>query len=352
MGQNWIFSTPDYITGRRDTLVTRWAIALGLVVIMSLITYLVYLAKVESLFITVVFWMINVVFFIWAGNRMISKWLDQKLPWDEFVSRRFFIQLLTSGIYSLLVVNFTFYFFRTLFTNSSPDIQQMAVMNIYGLLFVLPAISIHFGIYFMTQWKKTKLRSEQLEKENIRTQLEVLKSHIDPHFLFNNLNILSSLIDENKETARKFLDHFAEVYRYVLKNKQVELVTLEEEMEFIDSYIFLLQNRFGKHLIVQKDVYCDTCKFMIPPLAVQIVVENVIKHNKLDAENPLSIELSVENDKLVVKNNLQPKKVDVVSSKTGLSNIKKRFEFLSDREVDVLNIESHFIVKLPLLEIE
>lgn len=352
MGQNWIFSTPNYLSNQRDTRLWRWMFGLGLAAILMLITYLVYLAKVESLFITVVFWMINVVFFIWAGNRVISGWLDRRLPWDEFVSKRFFIQLFSSGMYSLLVVNLTFYLFRTLFTNSSPNLQQMGVMNIYGLLFVMPAISIHFGIYFMTQWKKTKLRSEQLEKENIRTQLEVLKSHVDPHFLFNNLNILSSLIEEDKETARSFLDNFAEVYRYVLKNKQVELVTLKEEMEFIDSYIFLLQNRFGRHLIVQNDVYCDTCKFMIPPLALQIVVENAIKHNKLDAENPLTIELSVEDDKLVVKNNLQPKKLEVVSSKTGLSNIKKRFAFLSDRELDVLNIESHFIVKLPLIETE
>jgi LytS/YehU family sensor histidine kinase len=228
----------------------------------------------------------------------------------------------------------------------------MAVMNIYGLLFVLPAVSIHFGIYFMTQWKKTKLKSEQLEKENIRTQLEVLKSHIDPHFLFNNLNILSSLIDEDKETARSFLDNFCEVYRYVLKNKQIELVGLDEELEFLDAYIYLLQNRFGEKLSFQKEVFCNTHKFQVPPLALQIVVENVIKHNSMDKEDPLIIELSIEDEKLVVKNNLKPKKAKVESSNTGLANIKKRFEFLSNREVEILNIESHFIVKLPLLEVD
>ncbi|MEQ8360509.1 MAG: histidine kinase [Cytophagales bacterium] len=337
---------------RRDASALSWLGLAVIVAILGAVAFLGYFSKVESLLITIIFWIINVVFFIWAGNRFISKWLDKNLPWDVFVSRRFFIQLLSSGIYSLLVVNLTFYFFRTLFTSSAPDFSQMAVMNIYGLLFVLPAISIHFGIYFMTQWKKTKLKSEQLEKENIRTQLEVLKSHIDPHFLFNNLNILSSLIDEDKDTARKFLDNFAEVYRYVLKNKQVELVSLEEELEFLNSYVYLLKNRFGERLIFQNDIIINTENLMIPPLALQIVVENVIKHNKIDGEMPLTIEMFTEKEKLVVKNNLQKKNQTVNSSNSGLKNIKKRFEFLSDKEVDVLNIESHFIVKLPLLEVE
>lgn len=340
------------MSSRSDAKALSWLSVIAIITLLGAVAFLGYFSEVESLFVTVVFWIINVVFFIWAGNRFISKWLDKNLPWNIFVSRRFFIQLLASGIYSLMVVNLTFYYFRTLFTDSSPDFSQMAVMNIYGLLFVLPAISIHFGIYFMTQWKKTKLKSEQLEKENIRTQLEVLKSHIDPHFLFNNLNILSSLIDEDKEVARKFLDNFAEVYRYVLKNKQVELVTLDEELEFLNSYVYLLINRFGDRLIFQNDIISKTEHLMIPPLALQIVVENVIKHNKIDGEMPLTIELFTEDDKLVVKNNLQKKKQSVASSKSGLKNIKKRFEFLSDKEVDVLNIDSHFIVKLPLLEVE
>ena len=190
-----------------------------------------------------------------------------------------------------------------------------------------------------------------MEKENIRTQLEVLKSHIDPHFLFNNLNILSSLIDEDKEIARSFLDNFAEVYRYVLKNKQVELVSLAEELEFLDSYVFLLKNRYGNKIVYQKDVFCKSDEKMIPPLSLQIVVENAVKHNSIDEASPLNIELSVEDDKLVIKNNLKPKKIKPESSKSGLSNIKKRFEFISEREVDILNIESHFIVKLPLIAI-
>lgn len=340
------------MSGRRNANTLQWLGIIVTIAILGAIAFLGYFSKVESLLVTIVFWIINVVFFIWAGNRLISRWLDKKLPWDIYVSRRFFVQLLSSGIYSLLVVNFTFYFFRTLFTESAPDFEQMAVMNIYGLLFVLPAISIHFGIYFMTQWKKTKLKSEQLEKENIRTQLEVLKSHIDPHFLFNNLNILSSLIDEDKETARKFLDNFAEVYRYVLKNKQIELVTLDEELEFLNSYVYLLKNRFGERLIFQNDIIGVTENLMIPPLALQIVVENVIKHNKIDGEMPLTIEMFTEKDKLVIKNNLQKKKENVTSSNSGLKNVKKRFEFLSDKEVDIMNIESHFIVKLPLLEVE
>lgn len=352
MSQNWIFNTPNYMSSRRSDMISRLLWLALTVLILSVIAYLGYFSEVESLFITIFLWIINVVFFIWAGNRLISRWLNKKLPWDVYVSKRFFIQLLSSGVYSLFVVNITFYLFRTFFTESAPDFNQIAIMNVYGLLFVLPAISIHFGVYFMTQWKKTKLRSEQLEKENIRTQLEVLKSHVDPHFLFNNLNILSSLIDVDKDEARKFLDNFAEVYRYVLKNKQVELVSLSEELEFLDSYVYLLTNRFGENFKFEKDIFANLEDKMIPPLAIQIVVENVIKHNTLESENPLKIEMFLEDEKLVVKNNLQPRKDMLPSSKTGLNNIKKRFEYLTDEDVDVMNIESHFIVKLPLIEIE
>jgi sensor histidine kinase YesM len=349
---NWIYNTPDYMNADKPRSAV-WII-LGLVALALLLavgSFLVVGNKVEPIYLTVFFWIINVVVLIWFGNRAISAWLDKRFPWGEYVSKRFFTQLAFSGIYSLMIINLTYYLYRLIFTEGSPDIDQYAVMNIYGLLFVLPAISIHFGVYFMQQWKKSKLREEQLEKERIRTQLEALKSQLDPHFLFNNLNILSGLIGKDEQAARSFLESFSEVYRYVLQFKKEEMVPLAEELEFLDSYLNLLNVRFKDALVIHKDLNPSE-PYLILPQALQILIENVIKHNALSPEEPLELEISQEGDFIVIRNNLQAKSSEVHSLGTGLDNIRKRLKYLSDKELEVLDIDSHFIVKLPLLKLE
>lgn len=318
---------------------------------MAVGSFLVAEKKIDQIYLTVFFWIINVVILIWFGNRGISKWLDRKYPWGEFVSKRFFSQLAFSGIYSLLIINLTYFLYRYFFTPGTPDIDQFAVMNVYGLLFVLPAISIHFGIYFMQQWKKSKLREEQLEKERISTQLESLKSQLDPHFLFNNLNILSGLIGKDEKTARSFLESFSEVYRYVLQFKKEEIVPLSEELNFLDSYLNLLNIRFKDSLVIQKSIN-STTQFYTLPQALQLLIENVIKHNTLSPEEPLELEILQEEDFVVIRNNIQKKSGGVRSMGTGLENVRKRLSFLTDRELEVMDIDSHFIVKLPLLKMD
>ncbi len=349
---NWIYNTPNYMKAERSR-VGVWLIV-GVVCVglfMAVGSFLVAENKIEPIYLTVFFWIINVIILIWFGNRWISKWLDVKYPWGEYVSKRFFSQLAFSGIYSLVIINLTYYLYRLFFTKGSPDFDQYAVMNIYGLLFVLPAISISFGIYFMQQWKKSKLREEQLEKERISTQLESLKSHLDPHFLFNNLNILSGLIGRDEKTARSFLESFSEVYRYVLQFKKEEIVPLEDELNFLDSYLNLLNVRFKDSLIVQKDI-SGAEDYHILPQALQILIENVIKHNSLSPEEPLQLEILKEEDHIIIRNNIQRKTSDVRSLGTGLENVRKRLQYLTDKELEVMDIESHFIVKLPLVNLE
>ena len=300
-------------------------------------------------------WILTVIVLLWFGNRFIFKFLDKRLSWLKDTAKRFFLQLVLSCIYSLICINLTYYLFKITSTVTSPDLAQILVLNIYGLLFIIPVLSVNFGIYFMMQWKKANMQSELLKQENLNSQLEALRMHIDPHFLFNNLNVLSALIEKNSKDAQIFLERFADVYRYVLQYKKEELVALNTELAFISSYVFLLKKRFEEQCIINIDIPDQLSdKVCIPPLSLQMLVENAIKHNKVSEQQPLFIDIYMEDqDTLVVKNNYQPKQqAEEGLMHTGLENISKRYRYLSDRSISILQTAELFTVKLPLLELE
>lgn len=297
-------------------------------------------------------WIVSVLFLLWIGNRFIHIRLNRIYPWTMQPLRRFFLQLLGSVVYSLACINACYYFLKTLLIGMPPDLEQMLVLNLYGLLFIIPVFSFNFGIYFMMKWKKAFIQSEKLKEENLRTRFESLKTHIDPHFLFNNINVLSSLIDKDPPEAHRFLDKFADVYRYVLQHRDEELVSLETEITFIRAYAFLFQLRLEKQLLVSIDIPPAPDPYYLPPLSIQMLVENAIKHNKATLTSPLRIDIYLEGEKwLVVRNTLQLKPVRPSDMpKVGLENVRKRFLYLSSREISVVQDESFFTVKLPLLE--
>lgn len=316
-------------------------------------SYKVYQANIELFYVVALLWIISVIILLWFGNKFIFQVLDERVPWAKHASKRFFLQFFLSSVYSLLCINGTYYSFKVQITQTPPDLTQIFVLNVYGLLFIIPVLSINFGIYFMNQWKKAHLQSDKLREENLRTQVESLKMQLDPHFLFNNLNILSSLIEQHPKTAQEFLDKFADVYRYVLQHKMEELVPVNTEIEFIKAYGYLLKKRFGDQLVI--DISVDenlSDNICIPPLSLQLLVENAIKHNKILKKDPLFISVFIEDNKsLTVRNTFQPKKEsDEVMAKSGLDNIRKRYQLLTDENIDVSNDNNSFTVRLPLLE--
>ena len=316
--------------------------------------YMVRRANPESVYLVALLWIFTVLMLLWFGNRLIYKLLNQRFPWAGYTTTRFFLQLLLSTLYSLSCINFTYYFFRAQTTQRLPDVEQFLVLNIYGLLFIVPVLSINFGIFFMMQWKKAHEQSEKFKQENLRTQLESLRMHLDPHFLFNNLNVLSALIQKDPQDAQFFLDRFADVYRYVLQYKKEELVPLAVELEFIRAYNFLLQKRFGNQLQININIAAELPDTVyLPPLALQMLLENAIKHNAISAHKPLCITISTGEDGwLTVLNTRNPKNQGNTNLPgTGLENIRQRYKYLSDQEVQVMKTEVSFTVKLPLLEI-
>ncbi len=328
----------------------RLLLFVAFIALAGCVFFVLYKLEVDKIYFLSFGWILLVVALLWVGNSFISHLLNQRFPWETYISKRFFIQLACSSIYSLICVNATYYIFKIVFTEEAPELDQILVLNIYGLLLTIPVISIHFGIYFMMQWKKAFVQSENLKRTQLHTQFESLKNHIDPHFLFNNLNILSSLIGKNNVQAQNFLDSFSDVYRYVLQNKSAELVKVETELEFLESYVYMLKQRFKEGLRLEVNIPEKAKKKFIPPLSLQMLIENIVKHNVIAENAPLEVCIATEGDQyLCICNTIRKKQRDGYSAQSGLKNISKRYNYLSDENIQVIDTGETFTVKLPLL---
>ncbi|GAB4345834.1 MAG: histidine kinase [Flammeovirgaceae bacterium] len=344
-------------TSLRNSLRNMSAVKITLLSILLLfigaIAYLLYSLGLDTVYYVAIIWIFSVLIVLWIGNSLIVKLLDKTFPWEVYTAFRFFVQIVTSIIFSLLCLNLTYYFFKVWFTDYPPTLNQILVMNIYGLLFLVPVSSIHLGLYFMAKWKQAFIQTESLKQENIRSQLESLKNHLDPHFLFNNLNILSSLIDKENKDAVMFLDNFSEVYRYILQMRKTELVKVETELEVVKAYQYMLDKRFREGILLEIKVDEKVLKKkFIPPLCLQMLVENIVKHNVISSQTPLYAEISNDcDDYLVIRNDIKQKNYGVTSSQTGLENIRRRYSYLTDKKMEVIEKPDSFIVKIPLLNL-
>ncbi len=305
-----------------------------------------------SIYKVAILWILSLIFFLWLGNLGIYWFIQKRYSWESAFNQRFFLQLILSLAFSLACINVTYLVFKNNFTNLPPDQNQLILLNIYGLLFIIPILSLQFGFLFMHKWKKAIVEQEKLKKEQIQSELIALKSHLDPHFLFNNLNILSSLIHADNYPAQDYLDRFAEVYRYVLKNRDMELVSLKEELQFIDSYCFLLNRRFSEGLEVRINVPNRSKELQLPPLSLQMVLENALKHNKLSEKKPLIVDIWVsDKNRISIRNNLQVRKIpDHEKTGFGLENIKRRYWLIARKKIKVESLGKNFTVTLPLIQ--
>ena len=189
----------------------------------------------------------------------------------------------------------------------------------------------------------------RLQKENLQSQFEVLRQQVNPHFLFNSLNVLTSLIKLEPDLAEQFTEHLSKVYRYVLENKDNDLVSLQTELDFLDAYIFLLNIRFMDKIVVKVDIADNKKELLILPLALQLLIENAIKHNSMSKKNPLKIEITIENKNVLnVMNNLQERESHMVSTGVGLRNIEHRYHLLEMPKPEFIKTETKFIARIPL----
>lgn len=226
------------------------------------------------------------------------------------------------------------------------------IRNIIGAcLFVALYIGFYEAVYYLNALKNSVKKQEQLKRENVESQLEILKNQVKPHFLFNSLNTLASLIPEDSELAVDYVHNLAKVYRYVLEIKDKKLIPVAEELNCVKAYLFMLQIRFGENLIYKiKEKGLDHVDHIVP-LSLQLLVENAVKHNVISSKKPLTILIEPKDNKLMVSNNLQPKIQVAKSTGTGLANIRSRYEILTNLSVQITKTANQFTVALPLIDV-
>ncbi len=285
---------------------------------------------------------------MWLGNEYMSHFLDQKISWTKEPIKRFVVGIAGMLVYTIVVV----FILVTLFEKG----LQVYVGGITGMLYGTVSITFIITLFmtsrvFLLNWKQAAIDSERLQKESIMAQYNSLKNQVNPHFLFNSLNALTNLVYEDQDKAAKFIKQLSEVYRYVLDTQTKEVVPLKEELDFLEAYLFLQKIRFGNNLSIEVEL--SKTQSMVAPLALQLLIENAIKHNIVSSENPLVIKLVQQENFIVVENNLQRKTLlGEPSQGIGLENIKNRYKFLSSVPVEVFEAEGKFVVKLPLIDVD
>jgi LytS/YehU family sensor histidine kinase len=286
---------------------------------------------------------------LWMGNAYVSQSLDKIYSWYTDPLKRLLIGLVGMVFYTVGAVYGLIYFFRFVFGFDVGD--QLEGTFISSISITLVVTMFMTSRTFFANWKQASLDAERAKKESVTAQYESLKSQVNPHFLFNSLNALTNLVYEDQDKAAKFIKQLSEVYRYVLDSREKEVVSIKEELRFLDSYFFLQKIRFGENLKIENGL--SAVSSMIAPLALQLLVENAIKHNVVSADNPLLIRLYQEGKSIVVENSLLRKSIITETSNgIGIDNIKKRYQFLAKQEVVVLETKENFIVKLPIIEVD
>ncbi|MEI7594154.1 MAG: histidine kinase [Bacteroidota bacterium] len=293
-------------------------------------------------------------FSIFYFTSIVTDFLQNKFPWQKNLIKRILIEFGLMTIISSVLTAINFELYLYLFNDYVPCGFEMNLFDniVLAILMCLIIGSIDESIYVVNQWKSAIVETERLKRENIESQFSALKNQINPHFLFNSLNTLSSLINISPDKAVEFVNKFSKIYRYVLEVKDKSLVELRVELEFIKSFNFLQKIRYGENLIFEIMIDEDLNSRYIPPLTLQLLIENAVKHNEISDQFPLKIFIYTENDFLFVMNSLKIKNVDIYSTGIGLNNLKERYAHFSDKHPEFYSENGNYYAKIPLLKDE
>lgn len=299
---------------------------------------------------------LSVTFSICITSAKSFPFFNKKWPWSETnaVKRIVYESLYLIVLSGSLMAGITLIFYYSFYSHvDSLNLPQELFANVMtAVIITVITASIWEAVALFKSWRESELVAERLSKEHIQSQFQTLKNQVNPHFLFNSLNALSSLVHSDPDKAEQFIDEFAKIYRYVLDVKERKFVELKEELRFLESFMFLQQIRFGDHLRLELEVDAARLHDFLPPLALQELIENAIKHNEVSGQHPLTIRVESKDGSLEVSNGLQPRKEDVASTGTGLKNLKERYRLFADKEPEFVATSKQYIAKLPLIEAE
>ncbi|MGV3764550.1 MAG: sensor histidine kinase [Chitinophagaceae bacterium] len=288
---------------------------------------------------------------IWKGNEVIHLRIRRWLRRMPSMVNRIIVMFIANIIYSSLVAFLLLGCWQYQFSREGSNSDALAISVLLSSNVAVIIASIYEIVYLNVERESDQLMMARLDKEKIATELSILKSQIDPHFVFNSLNTLSMLIEQDPIAARQFNDNLARVYRYILGHKSRNLVPLQEEVEFVKNYFHLLKLRFREGIELHLDMSAKEAQgYMIPPISLQSLVENAIKHNAFSSDVPLRIDVLCNASHLEIRNNIQEKEYTMPGSGTGLQNLNSRYVLLTRNTIEVLRNNNEFLVRLPLIK--
>ncbi|WP_313156721.1 sensor histidine kinase [Sphingobacterium multivorum] len=284
--------------------------------------------------------------------------LNKFLTWKDSPTERLLLETVIN-LFAVLFINLLLeyliskYYFGPQNVTIAPSLEEKRgmIQNItISVLIALMIMGINIGSHLITNWKNESMRAAKLDQVILETELQSLKLQIDPHFVFNNLSVLSEIILEDQQLGYEYAENFSKIYRYLLVNSKKDIISLEEELNFLNSYIFLIKNRFGDGVNFEINVNPAKRNCQLPPLTLQLLVENALKHNQTNKRKPLKIKVYTNaQNQLVVENILIPIENVSESSGIGIANIIKRYDLLSNLKLQIKNDGKTFNVILPLL---
>lgn len=289
------------------------------------------------------------------GNGFINVFLDRKWDWLEQTNLRVYYGILTTILYTVPVVLAINYFIFVVLQDVTLEVffgARMLWVHLFYIILSLGVSTFMQARSFMVKWKqasKFEITQQKIIAGTANAKFESLKNQIDPHFLFNSLNVLSSLIEENPDNAQRFTTSLSKVYRYVLEQKDKELVSVEDELSFAKTYMNLLKMRFENSLFYELPTININPDAKVVPLSLQLLLENTVKHNVVSEQKPLHIRIFIDGDYLAIQNDFQKKEVLQDRRGVGLQNIVNRYGIVTNRKVVIEQNEEKFTVKIPIL---
>ena len=336
-------------------LIRKYQLKTGLLLSVLFPGIFVFSQPIDSLIIPRIFFSFLTILTMWVINFELIDFSQYWIKNTGFEKKRLYKRIALSflcviGIY--LLIGFI--------DKTGLLLTQIKGKNMYSAkawFFLILRISLFNALFILIKYlfdsnaekRRKEMEIEVLKRENIIALHESLKQQISPHFLFNSLNTLKSLVKQDRIMPLIFIDELASVYRYMLNHNGRDEVTMNEEIIFLKSYLHLLQLRFGESIVTKIEIPDNFLSTKIPPNTLQILIENAVKHNVLSSQKPLRISITASCNYLMVENNLQPKKPESSSSYVGLSNIDSRYKILKGKNIIIERDDAHFKVLLPVL---
>lgn len=297
---------------------------------------------------------IGIAWIIFEGNRFLSNTLRSYFDWHNKPWHKIIALLIVHPTYTVPVSGLLLISWYLVFRDGDIDWSVVRLATAVILVCVIFIVHIYETVFLVKEAESESILRAEMDKARVQAELDALKNQIDPHFMFNSLNTLSSMIAHDPDKAVAFNENLADVYRYILHGKSRDLVLLEEELSFLDDYLSLMKIRFGDAIaFTMKVPDAVRRQYLIPPITLQIPAENAIKHNEFSTDDPLQLKLDWKKDgRLVFSNNYHPKELLRPSSGIGLENLINRYRLLTGRDIAVRNDRQFFSVEFPLIPVQ